>query len=142
MNQRVARKRRGVVIVPVLVCFVLIMLICAALVQLVFAERGINRQEERRLQAEWLAEAGLDRAAARLSRARDYTGESWEIPAKELGGHDAARVNIAVETPKGQTGHRRVTVRADYPLAAERRARRRRTLVIDLGPEPGTGDKS
>ncbi|MDR3638654.1 MAG: hypothetical protein P4L84_32915 [Isosphaeraceae bacterium] len=142
MSTRSVRSRRGAVIVPVLVCFVLIMLICAGLVQLLFTERGITRQEERRLQAEWLAEAGLERAAARLSRARGYTGESWEVPAQELGGQDAGQVVITVETPKDEPGHRRVIVRADYPLAAERRARRQRTLVIDLGPDPSTGDKS
>jgi hypothetical protein len=124
------------VIIPVLVCFVLIMLICAALLQLVFAERGVSRQEERRLQAEWLAEAGLERAAARLSRTRDYTGETWDIAAEELGGRDPGHVIITVETPKGKPGQRNVTVKADYPLAAERRARLQRNMALELAPEP------
>lgn len=138
MNHQGHRRRRGAVIVPVLVCFVLIMLICAALIRLVVTERGAGRQDERRLQAEWLAEAGLERAAARLSRTADYTGEAWEITAEELGGQDAGRVTIAVETPKDEPRQRHVTVRADYPLAPERRVRERRTLVIELKRAPET----
>lgn len=130
------RRRRGAAIIPVLVCFILIMLISAALLQLVFAERGLDRQEERRLQAEWLAEAGLERAAARLSASRDYKGETWEVAADDLGGKDAGRLTIAVETPKDEQALRRVIVQADYPTVPERRARQRRSLVIDLGPEP------
>ena len=133
-------RRRGAVIVPVLVCFVLIMLICAALVQLVFVERGVTRQDERRLQAEWLAEAGLERAAAKLSRNRGYAGETWDIPASALGGRDAGRVTIAVESSKDKPAQRSVTVQADYPLAPERRARQRRRLTIARGAEPTKGD--
>jgi len=136
MNARRQRGRRGAVIVPVLVCFILIMLISAALLQLVFTERGLDRREEWHIQAEWLAEAGLERAAARLSASRDYQGETWEVAANDLGGKDVGRVTIAVETPKDEQALRRVIVQADYPTVPERRARQRRSLVIDLGPEP------
>lgn len=135
MSPRHRRRQRGAMIVPVLICFVLIMLISAALLQFVVAERVLNRQEERRLQAEWLAEAGLERAAARLSESRDYQGETWDIAAKELGGQDAGRVTITVETKKGERALRQVTVLADYPVVPERRARHRRSLEIDLGPD-------
>jgi hypothetical protein len=124
-------------IVPVLVCFVLILMISAALLRRVEAERGLSRQEQRRLQAEWLAEAGLDRAAARLSQKREYSGETWEVPAEELGGYEAGRVSITVEAPKGAPSRRAVTVVADYPVAVEHRARERRALLIELP----TGDK-
>lgn len=47
-----------------------------------------------RLQAEALAEAGLNRAAAQLRTIPDYTGETWQIPAADLGEPFAARVDI------------------------------------------------
>ncbi len=142
------RKPRGVAIVPVLVCFVLVMMITGVLLQLVRTERLQSQGEERRLQAEWLAEAGLERASARLARNRQYKGETWDIAAEDLGGRDAGLVTIVVETPKNEPTHRLVTVEADYPVEPERRARQRRSLAIELGPEttqdtakPRTGDQ-
>ena len=66
------------------------------------AERERSRKAEQRLQAEWLAESALQRAAARLSAKSDYSGEVWNISATELGGADAGRVEIKIADVTGR----------------------------------------
>ncbi len=44
-----------------------------------------NREGERRLQAEWLVESGLERARARLAADSSYAGETWTLGASDLG---------------------------------------------------------
>ena len=80
---------RAMISVAVLVCLLVIMLICASLLRLVQSRRALIRNEERKLQADWLVESGLDRAAARLGDDPSYRGETWTIPADELGGQGA-----------------------------------------------------
>ncbi len=140
------RRRRGSIAIAVMVCLVVIILITGVLLRAGRAGREVIRGEERRLQAEWLAESGLSRASARLAEARDYTGETWEVPAEAIGGAEPAVVTIAVETPDGQPGRRRVRVRADYPrgdLRAGRQAggdrprtRREGGLAMRADPSP------
>ena len=60
-----SKSRRGMTTIAV-VCL-LITLISGALLKVGLAQRDANRERERRLQAEWLAESGVDRALARLT---------------------------------------------------------------------------
>jgi hypothetical protein len=131
-------QKRGVVIIPVIVCVVIIMLMSGALLRRVLMERRQARVEERWLQADWLAESGLERAWARLAADEDYRGETWPIPAEVLGGPYAAHVTIAVERVEGQPRRRLVHVRAEYPHEGSAPARPTRQRVIELGSEgPG-----
>jgi hypothetical protein len=129
-----ARRPAGVVGVAVIVLLSLIALIVGALLRQGMARRAQARAEERRLQADWLAESALERASARLA-AGDYQGETWEIPAADLGGRHAATVRIDVETSPGRSdpARVRVKVRAEYPRGAESPARRRREAWIESG---------
>lgn len=129
--------RRGLTTVAVLICFVVLGLMITALVKLGVAYRDQIRTAERRLQAEWLAEAGVDRALAKLSHSADYEGETWEIPIDELGlpavkGAEkgpAAVVKIEVERSEDQDGGWIVRVKADYPPDPPRRVRVSREVV-------------
>jgi hypothetical protein len=127
------KRRGGSITIAVMVCLVVMTALAGVLLRAGQAGREAIRGEERRLQAEWLAESGLARASARLAEGRDYAGETWEIPAEAIGGPDPAVVTIAVETPDGQPGRRRVRVRADFPRG-DLRARVGKQVVIDLGP--------
>jgi len=132
--------RRGLTTVAVLICLVVLGLMIGVLVKLGVAYRDQVRTAERRLQAEWLAEAGVDRALARLAQNADYEGERWEIPADALGSPDAkttekekppeAVVAIEVKRPKDQGGGPIVRVTADYPPAPPRRVRASREVVV------------
>jgi Tfp pilus assembly protein PilX len=127
-------RRPGAVTVAVLVCLVVAAMIGGALLRTGFVQRRRIQMEERRLQALWLAESGLERAAARLADAPDYRGETWEVPAADLGGPWAGTVTIAVETTNAPPSRRTVRVQADYPNGAEPRARHHTQAVLDPGP--------
>lgn len=136
MTRNPRRTRRGIALAPALVCLVLVGLLCAAVLRTAHIQRGLVASEEHRLQAEWLAESGLARAAARLGTDPDYTGETWEVAAKALGGNDAGVVRIAVKPMEKSAGRRRVRVEADYPRGeAPRRARHSKQLIVDVGTD-------
>ena len=77
------------------------------------------------------------RASARQDADRLYKGETWEIPAGELG-VQAAVVRITVEPVNDRPARRRVRVESDYPRGDVPRARMSKTLTFELKPEtPG-----
>jgi type II secretory pathway component PulK len=141
---RAARRpapRRGLTAVAVLICLLIVTMISAALLKVGVAQRAQARAQERALQAEWLAQAGLDRALARLAAKADYGGETWEIAAAELRSGEpnsaeqgpAARVVINVQQAAGSPGQRLVKVQADFPPDHARRARHSTQLLVELG---------
>ncbi len=134
------RNRRGAVLLTVLICLVIALAVGGAVLRTGLARRGQARAEERRLQADWLAESGLERASAQLAEAPDYAGETWQVPASDLGGRDDGSVTIAVEAVEGHPRRRLVRARADYPRDPSRRARVSKQATIDLAPEP-SGDE-
>ena len=144
--------RRGLTSVAVLFCLVVVMLIGAALVRIALTQRGFDRDLERRLQAEWLVESGVERALARLDADRGYAGETWSISSEELGTpregrpagiHEnadpaAAIVTITVDRPPGAAGRGKVRVQADYPRDGPGRSRQSQEISLDLEPgKPG-----
>lgn len=115
-------------------------MICGVLLRIGLAERQRLRSEERRLQAEWLVESGLERAAARIEHSQGaYQGETWDLSPAELGGRDSGRVTIAVLTAEDAPGQRRVRVQADYPRNETTRVRLRKewTVAIESAPREG-----
>jgi Tfp pilus assembly protein PilV len=129
--------RSGFAIIGVLVCFVVASLLLVSWLKTVAFERQQGRAAGDRLQAEWLAEAALDRAAARLVETADYAGETWKISAQELSERDAAVVEIHVAAVADHPDRRTVDVVADYPVEPLRRARVSKQIVIDLGKANG-----
>jgi Tfp pilus assembly protein PilV len=141
-----AKPSRGMTVVAVLVCLIIVTLISGAVLKVGLAQRDLARSFERRLQAEWLAESGVERALARLAGDRDYTGETWTVSALDLGqnaavtaGADkpdsaAAVITIAVERVPANSSRRRVKVQADYPRDPPRRSRHTKQVTIDLEP--------
>src|SRR5438105_13676666 len=81
---RVRRRRRGLTVVAVLVCLVIVTLISGALLKVGIAHRDQVRAQGHKLQAEWLAQSGIDRAIAQLASKSDYTGETWELTHRDL----------------------------------------------------------
>jgi Tfp pilus assembly protein PilV len=144
-----SKPRRGITIVAVLVCLFVIVMLGAALLKMALAERNSNRDQERRLQTEWLVESGLERARARIAADRSYAGEKWSIGAADLGlpepspatgtaeraGSAVGLVTISVDRPAGATSRVRVRVQADYPRDVPRRSRHSQERFIDLEPK-------
>jgi hypothetical protein len=145
---RAIKPSRGLTVVAVLVCLIIVTLVSGAVLKVGLAQRELPRAFERRLQAEWLAESGFERALARLAGDREYTGETWSISARELGqsnrlsssalvdqeGSAAAMVTITVERVPASSTRRRIKVQADYPRDPPRRSRHTKQVMIDLEP--------
>jgi len=143
---RVAKAPRGLTVVAMIVCLIILTLVSGAILKVSIAHRELAREREHRLQAEWLAESGAERAIARLNRDRDYTGEIWNLSRNELGlsasaptgsqpeslGEPAARITIAVARDPAGSNRRDVSIKADYPLVEARRARHSKEFMIDL----------
>jgi type II secretory pathway pseudopilin PulG len=133
-HNRLRPRRRGLVSVVILIGLIIVGLICAGLLKVAIARRAEVLMEERRLQANWLAESALDRASARLADSEAYAGETWEIGPEELGGRGPGSVLIRVTSIPEHPDRRRVTVRADYPSDSSRRARRSLEVVLPVTP--------
>lgn len=131
---RRADRRRGAVLVMVLVCMMVALAILVSLVKLAAAGRRMVDEQSWQVQAVWLAESGLERAAWRLATDADYTGETWTLSADQLAAADAAVVTIQVETIREQPNGRLVRVQADYPDHPQHRARESKQAVVRLAP--------
>jgi type II secretory pathway component PulK len=140
-QSRVRSSSRGITSVVVLICLVVVTLMSGVLVKIGVAHRDQVRAQERQLQAEWLAQAGLDRALFRLAASAGYTGETWQIGPAELvpgtadgaGQEKGAVVRIKVEPAGSGSAAKLIKVQADYPPDPPRRARHSLQIQVELG---------
>ena len=137
----VSTNRRGVALLTAIVCLAVIAVICGSLIRVVHAQRQQTRLEERKLQAEWLAESGLERAAAKLADSQDYSGETWQIAAPEFAGRGGASVTITVEKVTDQPANRLVRVQANYPVDSAGRARHSKQAAMTIVERKPGDDK-
>jgi type II secretory pathway component PulK len=126
------RDRRGAVLAAVLVLAVLAAMLLAVWLKAAVAQHRQLRLRAYDLQAAWLVEAGLERAAARLAADPAYEGESWTVAAEQLQTRHAGQVEIRVASVADQPALRQVSVSADYPRDATRRARRGKQIEMAL----------
>jgi type II secretory pathway component PulK len=133
-------QRRGAVLVAVMVVMMVAALLFGAMLRTGREEQQWLRRHQQRLQAEELAQAALERAAARLAGDAPYQSEVWQISAAELGGRETAAVTMGRETAAvtiqiqpiaDHPRRRRALIQVDYPQAPERRIRFRHEAMID-----------
>jgi Tfp pilus assembly protein PilX len=124
--------RRGMVLVGVLVCLAAAALTIMAILRTTTIELRQLRTQQQHLQADRLAEAGVERARAQLSLSPTYTGETWTVTADELGSTAAATVMITISEVKDQANQRQIHAQADYPNDSERRVRKSRDAIATL----------
>lgn len=132
-------RRRGAVLIVVLVCFFVVAAMFALLASQSISERRAAETRQWTLQAQWIAEAALERAAARLTADANYTGETWTISATELMGKSGALARIRVEAVGDRPNRHLVRVEADYPDAPVHRARWTTQIIVDR-PAPGASE--
>jgi hypothetical protein len=118
-----------------LACLIVTTILAGVLLRRVGTERARVRATENRQQAVWLAESGLERAVVQLAASGDYKGETWKLPAEELGGPSAGEVQIHVERVPEQPRARRIRAEADYPAGSVLRVRQTRELIFEVDPE-------
>ncbi len=132
LSQNSPSTRRGAVVLFAIIALLLTSIIGGSLLKTALAQRRFALRDQTRLQSIWLAESGVERAAAMLSRDSNYTGETWSLPASDIGGNKAAEVIINIETVDDVPNRRRVTVIADYPQNLPQRSRTRTVNTVDL----------
>ena len=127
--------------VAVLICLVVVTLISGVLLKVGLAHRDSVRAQERRLQAEWLAQAGLDRALFRLAASAGYTGETWQLSAADLGLGATSADRVAdrqrlsgsrSSRPARVPNAKLIKVQADYPPDPPHRARHSLQIQVEL----------
>jgi Tfp pilus assembly protein PilV len=135
------RPRRGLTVVAVLICLIIVTMIGGAVLKAGLTEREVASASEERLQAEWLAESGADRALSRLDTDVDYKGETWSLSRAELGlgtparagdESSAAAILIVVDRPAGSPASRHIRVQADYRPNPARHVRHTKQMLINL----------
>jgi hypothetical protein len=129
------KRRRGFLAVAVLISMAAASLILLLTLRTAADSRRVAQGQLQQAQAQWLVESGLERAAARLASDAQYQGETWSIPAEELGG-SAAVVLIRVAPVAGEADSRAVFVEADYPNHPVDRARKTKEVLVK-----GTGNR-
>lgn len=132
MRKNSARRRNGLVLAIALVAIAIASVVLLAIVKTAVAERRAMDVRQWQAQALWLADSGLERAAARLAADPDYRGETWHVPADELDGKAAAVVRIEIEPDGAIESRRQIRVQADYPDTSLNRARCSRQIAVDL----------
>ena len=132
--QRSRTNRRGMVSVVMLIGLIVLGLIATSLLKVATGRRALARLAENQAQASALADSGLDRALAQLQTHPDYIGETWEIPAGDLGGRGSAGIKIKVQADPDRADQRVITVTADYRIARPGPIRQSRTIRIPVSP--------
>src|SRR3989304_5162039 len=89
-----ANPRRGFVLIAVLVVAVLAMALFGLWAKEAVREHRRLAGQQLRLQAGRPAGAGLQRALAQRAGNQEFSGETWSVPADQLGGTRAAEVHI------------------------------------------------
>ena len=116
-----------------MVCVAIAAVVFISLLRLAMAQEDAIQADARQLQASWLAESAVDRAAARLRADEGYRGETWNPPAQLLSGPDDAAIEIKIETVPGRPELRRIDVLVDYPAGTDFRSRQRKSVMVTLG---------
>ena len=130
-----AADRHGAMLLIMMICLLLTTMIGGSLLKLALTQRKQSRRANLRLQAAWLAESAIDRAAAQIGNDAAYSGEQWELPAESFGQRRPGSVRIQVETAPNKPTRRYVTVVADYPSGTDQRARVGKRVTVDLSNE-------
>jgi hypothetical protein len=128
--------------VAVLVCLVVVTLVSGVLLKVGLAHRDQVRSQEHRLQAEWLAQSGLERALARLAADRGYEGETWKLTHHDLGlggnsgGEQGPSAVVTVKVERagspGASEQQLIKVQADYPPELPQRSRHSTQILVEL----------
>jgi hypothetical protein len=109
MRTRAYTRRAGVALVMALVAMAALAVILSVVTRQIVAQRQVLDQRHRQLQAEWLARAGVELAAARLLNDPSPFSEEKQDLLPD------AKVHIAVE----KTGQDLYTVKVEAVLGAK-----------------------
>ena len=124
--------RRGALLAAALVAMVVAGSILLSILQTVVAHHRQTFTHRQQVQAQWLAQGGIDRAVAQLRSSSEYRGETWNVPEDELSGSAPGKVVIRVEPLADEPNALQISAQADYPSDTDHRARQTREVVVHL----------
>lgn len=122
--------RQGAILVVALVCLLVVASLVAAMFEASLRNRRQLRSERDRRQTELFVQAGIDRAAYRLSQDNQYRGENWS-PTTTLPDLQA-ELTIRILAPDDDHDWQ-LHVVAEYPLGGPHSIRRSQTLALPHG---------
>ena len=125
------QRRRGITLIMMLCVMTVIAVVSAGILALMTSDRQVLHREATRVQAEWLATAGLEHGAAKLLAAAEYRGETWLLTVADLDGQDGGSVTIRVEPQVGRPGQFTISADAEAGRVAGKHVRAARTITID-----------
>ena len=127
-------KSRGAALAVALITLMVVMLMTGAILQSLLASRRQLLLGENELQAAWLAESGLQRAASQLRSQADYDGEAWSVSGLQDEPNGAqGLVKIEVTSRAAEPMTKRITATATYPLGSPRQIAIQRVLEVRIG---------
>lgn len=124
-----AKRKRGFVLVAVIVLFSVSLTLFGLWSRAVVRERSSLASRQFRLQAGQLAEAGLQRALSMHATDAKYADEVWSVPASELDTTHAAQVRIRVAST-ADAGRIRYEATAEFPVGAVHRVQLTKSVDI------------
>lgn len=127
-SRRAPHHRRGMILVAGMMCLLLATMVAGNILATVVRGHRLVDDVHRRLQAEWLVEAGLERGLAAVRADADYAGEEWTVPPEDLDGPFGGRVEITID--RTEDDRVRITSRAAYPPDIDTRATAERTIRV------------
>jgi type II secretory pathway component PulK len=132
-KRRPTPHRTGAVLVAALVCLLVIMAIIGTMLRRTLLDyRRLHTERDLR-QTELLLEAGIARAATRLTADPNYRNETWNLPTDAVTNSGEARVTIALSPIAGRQSLN-ASVTAEYPVRRETSIRRSRTVQLPAQP--------
>ena len=122
-RQKQFHPRQGAVSIWAIICLVLVTALSATLGRVAITGSRHMLQERRRAQADWLVQSGWSLALSQLRQNPAYAGETWQVPATELGGADPGRVKIEITPPAADApdGKHLIRVMAEFPAGSDHR---------------------
>lgn len=76
------RRRQGTVLICMLACVLISTTLASVTIHSALISRKEARLRHRLQQTEWLLDAGIQRAKAKLGVSSNYAGERWDVPAQ------------------------------------------------------------
>ena len=128
--QRQHAARRGAVLVIVMVCLLLISLLMASLLKSALLQRRQLINEQFRVQADWILESALERAAQQRLDDPDYRGEVWQISPVDLGTRYAASAEITLKPEVKDDRLISIQARVHYPENAAFSVTRTKKIIL------------
>lgn len=126
------RNRKGTVLVIFMISLAMLSMTAAAMVRVTLLQRSMVRNNELRIQSEWLFQSAVAKASSELKSNSEYNGEEWNIAAESLGQPFAAVAKISIKPVDGKTNERQASIIVIYPPDNAERATVSRSATISL----------